>query len=110
MSSGWGNNDAWGSNDAWSSAQTSPPVSIPAPLQTNSGDIGWGSGGLANQSIVPGGGGGFAPASQAAPKVSADDDFGGWSSAAPVTPATGTGKPATGFGGANEDLFSNVWE
>lgn len=107
--SGWGsNNDAWGSNDAWSSAKTSPPV-IPAPQQTNLGSFNWGSGGsLANQSIVPGGGGGFSTASHAAHKVSADEDFGGWSSAAPATPAT-SGKPATGFA-TSEDLFSNVWE
>jgi stromal membrane-associated protein len=112
MSSGWGNTDAWGSNEAWSTAHTSPPIPKPAPPQASSGDFGWGSGGLANQSIVPGGGGGFAPArSQAPPKVSADEDFGGWSSAAPVTPGAGTGqaKPATGFS-TSEDLFSNVWE
>ncbi|KAG0645860.1 ADP-ribosylation factor GTPase-activating effector 2 [Hyphodiscus hymeniophilus] len=109
MSTGWGNTDAWGSNDAWSSSQTSPPVAKPAPPQ-GSGDFGWGSAGLASQSIVPGGGGGFAPASHAPPKVSVDEDFGGWSSAAPVTPAAGKqAKPATGFT-ASEDLFSNVWE
>jgi stromal membrane-associated protein len=111
--SGWNNTDAWGSNDAWSSAKTSPPLSKPAPMQTGSGDFGWGSGGtsLANQSIVPGGGGGFSPASRAPPKVSADEDFGGWSSAAPVTPAAGAprAKPASGFA-TSEDLFSNVWE
>lgn len=109
--SGWANNDAWGSNDAWSSAKTSPPISQVAPPQTSSGAFGWGSGGsLANQSIVPGGGGGFSTAGTV-PKVAADDDFGGWSSAAPVTPGhgTGTAKPATGFA-TSEDLFSNVWE
>ncbi|KUJ12439.1 ArfGap-domain-containing protein [Mollisia scopiformis] len=109
--SGWGNHDAWGSNDAWSSATTSPPAAKAPPPQTSSGSFGWGSGGsLANQSIVPGGGGGFNTAG-ATPKVAADDDFGGWSSAAPVTPGAGTtqSKPATGFA-ASEDLFSNVWE
>lgn len=109
---GWGNNtDAWGSNDAWSTAKTSPPITKPASPQASTGAFGWGSGGLANQSIVPGGGGGFAPASHTQPKVNADEDFGGWSSAAPVTPAAGTGqaKPASGFT-ASEDLFSNVWE
>jgi stromal membrane-associated protein len=109
-STGWGNTDAWGSNDAWSTTHISPPIAKPAPPQASSGDFGWGSGGLASQSIVPGGGGGFAPASHAPPKVSADEDFGGWSSAAPVTPAAVTqAKPATGFA-ASEDLFSNVWE
>ena len=111
---GWGsNNDAWGSNDAWSSAAaTSPPIAKPAPPQATAGDFGWGN--LASQSIVPGGGGGFTPASHAPPKVAADEDFGGWS-AAPAAPAVGhshgaaPAKPATGFA-ASEDLFSNVWE
>lgn len=110
---GWENNDAWGSNDAWGVSANSPPMNNkPAPPQASTGDFGWGSGGsLANQSIVPGGGGGFTAASRAQPKVSADEDFGGWSSAAPVTTAVGTtpAKPATGFA-ASEDLFSNVWE
>jgi stromal membrane-associated protein len=107
--SGWSNNDAWGSNDAWSSAKTSPPIAKPAPPRASTGDFGWGN--LASQSIVPGGGGGFTPASHGPPKVTADEDFGGWSSAAPPTPAAGPGtaKPATGFA-ASEDLFSNVWE
>jgi stromal membrane-associated protein len=114
--SDWSNSDAWGSNDAWSTAKTSPTVHKAPPPQTSSGAFGWGSGGnsLANQSIVPGGGGGFTAASnKAPPKVSADEDFGGWSSAAPVTPGASTSttqpKPATGFA-ASEDLFSNVWE
>lgn len=114
--SGWNNTDAWGSTDAWNNTyaaptKVSPPISKPAPsAQTNS--FGWGSGGsLANQSIVPGGGGGFSPATSGPPKVSADEDFGGWSSAAPVTPGASTtvAKPATGFA-SSEDLFSNVWE
>jgi len=110
--SGWGNHDAWGSNDAWGSATTSPPLNNkPAPPQASTGDFGWGSGSLANQSIVPGGSGGFATASHPQPKVSADEDFGGWSSAAPKSPGVGTAaaKPAPGFA-ASEDLFSNVWE
>ena len=108
-STGWGNTDTWGSNDAWSSPQMNDK---PAPPQASSGSLAWGSGGsLASQSIVPGGGGGFATTSHSQPKVSADEDFGGWSSAAPATPAVGTAaaKPATGFA-ASEDLFSNVWE
>lgn len=110
----WSNTDAWGSNDAWSTAKPSPTVQKAAPVQTSSGTFGWGqgSGSLANQSIVPGGSGGFAPASSGVqqPKVSADDDFGGWSSAAPVTPAANSqSKPTGGFGG-NDDLFSNVWQ
>lgn len=110
---GWSNTDAWGSNDAWSTVTSDPPISNkPAPPQASAGDFGWASGGaLANQSIVPGGGGKFATAGHQQPKVSADEDFGGWSTAAPVTPAAGTtpAKPASGFA-ASEDLFSNVWE
>lgn len=107
--SGWANNDAWGSNDAWSAAQTSPSISKPGPPQTSSGDFSWGTGGsLSTQSIVPGGGGGFTPAGHAPPKVSADEDFGGWSSA-PAAAGITQAKPVTGFA-TSEDLFSNVWE
>ncbi|TAQ87069.1 hypothetical protein B7494_g4594 [Chlorociboria aeruginascens] len=108
--SGWSNNDAWGSNDAWSTAQTSDPISKPAPPQASSGDFGWSGGSLANQSIVPGGGGGF-NTSSGPPKVTADEDFGGWSSAAVPTTnvAPGPAKPTAGFV-TSEDLFSNVWE
>jgi len=107
--SGWSNSDAWGSNDAWSTSEVAPPTAKPAPpIQASSNDFGWGnSGSLANQSIVPGGTGGFNTANKP-PKVSADEDFGGWSSATQPTPAPGA-KPATGFA-ASEDLFSNVWE
>lgn len=116
--SGWGNSDAWGSTDAWggSDVGVKSPTAAAPPKQASSNDFGWASGSFANQSIVPGGSGGFATASAAPakPVVAADDDFGGWSSAAPVTPAAGTtatnGKPAATFGGASEDLFSNVWE
>lgn len=103
--SAWGSNfDAMGTSDAWGSAQ-------PAPAQAPANDFGWGSGApLASQSIVPGGNG-FGQ-TDTAPKVSADEEFGGWSSAAPPTPnkgSQGAAKPAAGFG-ASEDLFSNVWE
>ena len=112
---GWSNNDAWGSNDAWSSTPakpSSPTINKPLPpLQSSAGDFGWGSvagGPLANQSIVPGGAGGFNTASTKAPKVSADEDFGGWSTAAPAA-GTQPAKPAVGFA-TSEDLFTNVWE
>ncbi|KAF4637210.1 hypothetical protein G7Y89_g873 [Cudoniella acicularis] len=108
--SGWGNTDAWGSNDAWNSATKSPTIAKPAQSQASTANFGWGSSGtsLANQSIVPGGGGGFNTGSSTQPKVSVDEDFGGWSSAAPAT-GTGQAKPAGGFA-TSEDLFSNVWE
>ncbi|OBT87881.1 hypothetical protein VE02_02634 [Pseudogymnoascus sp. 03VT05] len=107
-SSGWSNFDAMGTNDAWSSTKPAP-----APAQAAANDFGWGSGQpLASQSIVPGGNG-FAQTGSA-PKVSADEEFGGWSSAPPAAPVTKTAhnapKPVAGFGAASEDLFSNVWE
>lgn len=118
---GWGNNtDAWGSNDAWStpdpiSKQSSPTMNKPLPpmqTQASSNDFGWGSSSgnsLASQSIVPSGGG-FSQVSSP-PKVSVDEDFGGWSSAVPVTPAASAVPAKTGGGfAASEDLFSNVWE
>ncbi|KAG9243883.1 putative GTPase activating protein for Arf-domain-containing protein [Calycina marina] len=101
----WASENAWEPSDnAWStSAHISPQVSKPAPSQTSTGNFGWASPGLSNQSIVPGGSGVYAPA--ALPKVSADEDFGGWSTAAPAA----NKKPATSFA-ASDDLFSNVWE
>jgi stromal membrane-associated protein len=62
--------------------------------------MGWAS--LASQPIVPGSSGGFAP------KVAADEEFGGWTSSTTTSNTNNTSKPATGFGG--EDLFSNVWQ
>lgn len=62
-----------------------------------------GGGSLASASIVPGASGGMVTQ----PKVSADEEFGGWtSSTGAATTGTGGGK---GVGGS-EDLFSNVWE
>ena len=112
---GWGNDDAWGSNDAWSSAKSPTTAPAPAAPAASSGNFGWGSSGtsLANQSIVPGGGGTFSPTTSAPPKVSADEDFGGWSSAPSAAPATSTNQqqqqPKPAAFGASEDLFSNVW-
>lgn len=73
-------------------------MKVPDTLTANDIGSGWG-----------------APAPKPAPTVAADEDFGGWTSASPITPSAGatTGnsstKPAGGFGGA-DDLFSNVWE
>jgi stromal membrane-associated protein len=112
MSGGWGTDDAWGSNDAWNSTK-SPTITASAGAPQPTGSFGWGSNdtSLASQSIVPGGGGTYnSTGSAPPPKVSADEDFGGWSSApTPAAPASNTqSKPAAGFG-ASEDLFSNVW-
>ncbi|EDU49449.1 GTPase-activating protein [Pyrenophora tritici-repentis] len=90
--SGVSNMDAWGGNDVWSSPAPSQPATNATASHTQASTSSWG-----------------------APAVAQDDDFGGWSSAAPTqTTTTHTtttqSKPAGGFGGASDDLFSNVWE
>jgi stromal membrane-associated protein len=91
--SGFSGMDAWGSNDVWASSGSAQPAAPAAPSHTQDKSLGWG----------------------ATPQVTQDDDFGGWSSAAPVTTQTHASshtqpsKPAGGFGGG-DDLFSNVWE
>ncbi|KAE8824092.1 hypothetical protein HRS9139_09274 [Pyrenophora teres f. teres] len=90
--SGVSNMDAWGGNDVWSSPAPSQPATNATASRTQAPTSSWG-----------------------APAVAQDDDFGGWSSAAPTqTTTTHTtttqSKPAGGFGGASDDLFSNVWE
>uniref|UniRef100_A0A0B7K546 Arf-GAP domain-containing protein n=1 Tax=Bionectria ochroleuca TaxID=29856 RepID=A0A0B7K546_BIOOC len=90
------------------SAPQAAPAPAPKPAAAATAGFaapGWGSGGssFANVPIVPGSGGGFNPA----PQVSADEEFGGWASS--TAPASNTtGKPAGA--GADEDLFSNVWQ
>ncbi|KAF2804690.1 ArfGap-domain-containing protein [Mytilinidion resinicola] len=87
--SGFSNMDAWGSTDAWATSNTTTT----APAHTVPKSPAWG-----------------APANPVSPKISQDEDFGGWSSAAPApAPArSGGSKPLGGIGG--DDLFSNVWE
>ena len=109
----WSGSDVWGGN-AWSTSEApkkSPEVPKVPVTSTASNDFGWGapqpsSSVLASQPIVLGSSGGFAPA----PKVAADEEFGGWTSStgAPSGGASSSSKPA-GFG-ASEDLFSNVWQ
>ncbi|TKW51277.1 Uncharacterized protein CTA1_11683 [Colletotrichum tanaceti] len=120
ISSGnWSNSDVWGSN-AWSTPDTNSAAAVPAakpaeapkPAFGGTGDFGgWGSSGVssglstasfANTPIVPGSSGGFS----AAPKVAADEEFGGWTSSAEPATGAGSAKPA----GGSEDLFSNVWQ
>ena len=108
--SGLSGADVWGGNEWASSTPAAAPAPSNPPAPASSGnDFGWGNSGgsFANTPIVPGSGGGFNPA----PKVSADEDFGGWASSTGPSNNTSTSKPATGgFGGADEDLFSNVWQ
>ncbi|CEO60813.1 hypothetical protein PMG11_05334 [Penicillium brasilianum] len=97
----WGGN-AWGTPDpvpapapAPSASSASNMMKLPDTLTANDIGSGWG-----------------AP-SKPTPTVAADEDFGGWTSAAPVssgTTSTTTSKPAGGFGTGSDDLFSNVWE
>ncbi|KAF1998542.1 ArfGap-domain-containing protein [Amniculicola lignicola CBS 123094] len=109
--SGFNNMDAWGSTDAWASPAPSQPA---APTRTAHSQA-------HAKPTSPSANAWGAPA---ATTVTQDDDFGGWSTAAPAqsqthahttahsshTPASSAAaKPAGGFGGG-DDLFSNVWE
>ncbi|PNY25469.1 Uncharacterized protein TCAP_04599 [Tolypocladium capitatum] len=104
--------DGWGGN-AWSTPDTAsaPPPAKKSPelTKTTSNNVGWGSGGgFASTPIVPGSsGGGFNPA----PKVAADEEFGGWASSTGRSATGNVAAPkAPGGFGADEDLFSNVWQ
>ncbi|KAF2735884.1 ArfGap-domain-containing protein [Polyplosphaeria fusca] len=92
--SGLSNMDAWGGNDVWASAAPSQPAAPAPSSHTQPKSPAWGS--------------------HTTAQVTQDDDFGGWSSAAPTAqsqaPAARTNKPSGGFGGGSDDLFSNVWE
>ena len=110
--SGFGDTDPWGSNEAWTTPEpapsaTKPPVTKSPPVATPSNDLGWGDNITSNAGL----------GSQAPPKITADEDFGGWSSAAPVSPPVSKppqtqsngSKPNGGGFGTSDDLFSNVW-
>ncbi|PMB65096.1 hypothetical protein BM221_009284 [Beauveria bassiana] len=112
--------DAWGGNEWATPAASSPPAAAaaaaaPQPAVSKpavSNDMGWGSSSsaFANTPIVPGAGGGFS----VAPKVAADEEFGGWASSTgqggqTTTTTSAAPKPGGGFGG-DDDLFSNVWQ
>jgi stromal membrane-associated protein len=70
-------------------------MKVPDTLTANDIGAGWGAAPTTN--------------SKSTPTVVADEDFGGWTSAAP-TSGQGTGKRGGGGFGGNDDLFSNVWE
>ncbi|KAI9663590.1 MAG: hypothetical protein M1829_006049 [Trizodia sp. TS-e1964] len=102
--------DAWGSNNAWGSTQSSGGVNKPpssTPSTTNA--FGWGSG--KTVAGISAGSGGISTfgAISSPPKVSSDEDFGGWSSASPIKSPTNN-KPSGTGGLGGEDLFSNVWQ
>lgn len=103
----WGGNfDAFGTNDAWSTP-------LPAQIPSQGTDFGWNSTtSVASPGATQRASSSFSPGAKV-PEVSADEEFGGWSSAAPQSPSSKgieTASRPAGFGAASEDLFSNVWE
>lgn len=121
------NDDAWGSSDAWATPEPSATTTAPKPkpaasprnpsIPMSTDFSAWGGTPATSNTQSPAFGSNFASNSKPTPKVTPDEDFGGWSSAAPVTPAASNpppvqNKPTGGgqFGGTSEDLFSNVWE
>ncbi|KAI9748007.1 MAG: hypothetical protein M1815_003695 [Lichina confinis] len=125
---GWALADAWGSNDAWKNGNSAstisattttskPSASLGMTASTN--DLGWGGSSMASAAPSVG----SIRSTPNTASVSADEDFGGWASAVPVTPTASTQAssataaaskptPTTGSGGfgGSDDLFSNVWE
>ncbi|KAL8766084.1 MAG: hypothetical protein Q9209_007050 [Squamulea sp. 1 TL-2023] len=113
--SGFSNDDPWGSNSAWATPEPSTAskskTETKSPTITTTNDFSsWG-----NPPATMNSGFGANSSFKETPKIAADEDFGGWNSAAPETPAATkppiqtTTKSSGGFGGS-EDLFSNVWE
>ena len=110
--SSFSNIDAWGSSDAWATPESTtattaapqqkPITSAKLPSIPMSNDFSaWGAPPIASNNQASALSNGFANGSQAPPRVAPDEDFGGWSSAAPATPAvanppTQQNKP-TGF-------------
>ncbi|MCJ1348485.1 hypothetical protein MMC31_006717 [Peltigera leucophlebia] len=136
--SGFSTADAWGSNNAWAtpdpsaSTKAEPPKTTSFPtIPTGNADLGGWGGSSTTTSGFSGssGAGGFQAAPT--PRVTADEDFGGWNSAAVPTSAPAaaapprasttsavskTSEPSVPLGAkppafsTSEDLFSNVWE
>ncbi|RGP77642.1 hypothetical protein FLONG3_4215 [Fusarium longipes] len=112
---GFSGADVWGGSEWGAPAAAPTPVQkAPEPPKPAANDFGWGNSGgaFANTPIVPGasGGltsGGFNPI--ASPKVSADEEFGGWTSSGPAAGGSTSQTKSGGFGG-DDDLFSNVWQ
>lgn len=136
--SGFSTADAWGSNNAWATpdppatTKVEPPKATSFPtITTNNVDLGgWGGSSSSNSGFGSSSGGGGFQATPA-PRVTVDEDFGGWSSAgvptiapAATSPARATttsavsktSEPSVPSGAkdpaftASEDLFSNVWQ
>lgn len=113
---GFSGADVWGGNEWGAPAAAPAPVQkAPEPPKPAANDFGWGNSGgaFANTPIVPGasGGltsGGFNPI--ASPKVSADEEFGGWTSSGPAAGGNASQTKSSGGFGGDDDLFSNVWQ
>lgn len=112
--------DPWGSNDAWATPEPStqaPSTTKQAPSIATTKDFSSWAGAPSSLNSAPGHGGASGNGPRAAAKITEDEDFGGWTSAAPIStvplkpgPApSSAAKPASGYS-ASEDLFSNVWE
>ena len=105
----WGSNDAWGSSEPAAPAASAPKTQTPASNSSGMDTMAWPS---TTSTGIPLGG----STSRGPPKVAQDEDFGGWSSAAPIAPGqptpstnTATSKSSGGGFGGGDDLFSNVW-
>jgi stromal membrane-associated protein len=103
--------DPWasgGDNNAWSTPDPPPQPSKPKaptvdigkpPAHITPNDISSGWGEPISSSQKPG----------QAPAITADEDYGGWTSASPTKPSnTAPSKTSSGFGGAS-DPFDNPW-
>jgi stromal membrane-associated protein len=98
--------DVWGGS-AWATPDTTtaaaPAANNSAPAQAApANDFGWGSSGGFGTPAP-------APVAAPAPKVAADEEFGGWTSSTGGQSTSTGSKPVGGGFGGDEDLFSNVW-
>ncbi|KGY15781.1 hypothetical protein PABG_11442 [Paracoccidioides brasiliensis Pb03] len=97
----WGGND-WNTIESTTNTKQNPSsmMKVPDKITANDFGSGWGSSTTASST-------------KPTPTVSADEDFGGWTSVPPpaLTSTSTVSKPklSGGFAGS-DDLFSNVWE
>ncbi|MCJ1354168.1 MAG: hypothetical protein MMC33_004155 [Icmadophila ericetorum] len=152
---GFTSSNAWATSDPWAAMEPSTPSATPvstakSPTASSAlaSDFGWGTSGTATSTKSPAlfsaatdfgwgnpqsaglsssGSGGFGMTSVSPPKIAAEEDFGGWNSAAPETPAIfnppvfqssssafqskppAPAKPTPNLN-PSEDLWSNVWQ
>ncbi|MCJ1478385.1 hypothetical protein MMC13_007065 [Lambiella insularis] len=143
----WGSSDPWANSEPAVMTPQAQSIKSPAASSATASDFGWGNtgttpaqsaglgagGGTGFGGHFPAGSGGFGVQSppvtrgfgstgRSPPKITAEEDFGGWNTAAPETPAVpnppsisppkveshGQQRQAS-FTAPQEDLFSNVW-